>query len=205
MLVHSDDPAEHFEKISSNTLDEPVYVTIGRDLKRIGLKISKVMLPRQLGGQDLETMRDWDLWGPLVICFALATLLTITAESHNNDGPLIFSLVFVIVCCGSAAVTINTKLLGGKISIFQGGCLIGYSIFPFFVSSIICLILVNAVSWNTILLRIGITCFCVFWASAATASFVGELVPPQRKVLAVYPLFLFYFVVGWIIILVIGE
>lgn len=31
--------------------------------------------------------------------------------------------------------------------------------------------------------------------------FMGELVPPNRKALAVYPLFLFYTSIGWLILI----
>ena len=33
------------------------------------------------------------------------------------------------------------------------------------------------------------------------AGFMGELVPPNRKALAVYPLFLFYTAIGWLILI----
>ena len=33
------------------------------------------------------------------------------------------------------------------------------------------------------------------------AGFMGELVPPNRKALAVYPLFLFYTSIGWLILI----
>ena len=33
------------------------------------------------------------------------------------------------------------------------------------------------------------------------AGFMGEFVPPNRKALAVYPLFLFYTSIGWLILI----
>ena len=36
---------------------------------------------------------------------------------------------------------------------------------------------------------------------AARTGFMGELVPPNRKALAVYPLFLFYTFIGWLILI----
>jgi hypothetical protein len=38
-------------------------------------------------------------------------------------------------------------------------------------------------------------------ACASRAGFMGELVPPNRKALAVYPLFLFYTAIGWLILI----
>ena len=41
---------------------------------------------------------------------------------------------------------------------------------------------------------------CFFWSTGASLGFMGELVPPNRKALAVYPLFLFYTAIGWLIL-----
>lgn len=48
------------ERIS--TLDEPVSVTISRDLKAVGYKFGHVFFPKQ----STLLLRDWDLW---VMCF----------------------------------------------------------------------------------------------------------------------------------------
>ena len=38
-------------------------------------------------------------------------------------------------------------------------------------------------------------------ACVRCAGLMGELVPPNRKALAVYPLFLFYTSIGWLILI----
>jgi hypothetical protein len=63
-----------------------------------------------------------DLWGPLLYCFTLALVLSIRADrstgstdgSLSDQGALLFSAVFVIVCLGATVITINALLLGGK-------------------------------------------------------------------------------------------
>lgn len=49
-------------------------------------------------------------------------------------------------------------------------------------------------------------CRCVIvlagfaWSTFASMQFLGDCNPPPRKALAVYPMFLFYLVVGWMVI-----
>lgn len=55
-----------------------------------------------------------DLWGPLVLCIIMATILHGTGGSSGNDGGPEFAQVFVIVWIGAMIVTLNSKLLGGN-------------------------------------------------------------------------------------------
>ena len=55
--------------IELDTLDEPVYLTIWRDLKAIIIKISLVLIPRP---SNISQLKNWDLWGPLFFCLSLA-------------------------------------------------------------------------------------------------------------------------------------
>jgi len=52
-----------------DTLDEPVATTIMRDIRAIGWKMKQVILPK---GNTKSLLKDWDLWGPLVLCLALS-------------------------------------------------------------------------------------------------------------------------------------
>lgn len=55
---------------------------------------------------------EWDLWGPLLFCLALSTLLSICAvESQKTQ---VFAGVFAMVWIGEAVVTAQIKLLGGN-------------------------------------------------------------------------------------------
>lgn len=38
------------------------------------------------------------------------------------------------------------------------------------------------------------------WSTFASTAFLADSQPPNRKALVVYPVFLFYFVIGWIIL-----
>ena len=56
----------------SSTLDEPIKETFLRDAKAIGSKFKQIFLPTQ---SKQQLLRDWDLWGPLIICVVLAFLM----------------------------------------------------------------------------------------------------------------------------------
>jgi len=53
-----------------------------------------------------------DLWGPFLMCMFLGLILSIS--SKKNSG-MVFTTVFVIIWIGSVIITINTRLIGGKL------------------------------------------------------------------------------------------
>jgi hypothetical protein len=60
-----------------------------------------------------KQLRDWDLWGPLVLCLTLSLTLGI----GNPDKSNLFVLVFIIFWLGGLVVTMNSKLLGANMYI----------------------------------------------------------------------------------------
>jgi hypothetical protein len=85
---------------------------------------------------DADDLSDWDLWGPLVICLSLAIILSIdvsgcfhcfasrpdysrrfvelcsSAQAPKDQSMQVFSLVISLI---TIVVTVNSKLLGGKV------------------------------------------------------------------------------------------
>ncbi|KAK1894244.1 Protein YIPF6 [Dissostichus eleginoides] len=106
------------EEDEFSTLDEPVKETILRDLRAVGSKFIHVLYPKR----SSVLLRDWDLWGPLLLCVTLALLLQGGAADKEDQGGPQFAEVFVIVWFGSIIITLNSKLLGGTISFFQSLC-----------------------------------------------------------------------------------
>jgi hypothetical protein len=151
----------------------------------------------------ITALRDWDLWGPLLMCFLLAIIVGLSVHNTQNSPgrkSLMFAVVFIIVSAGSLVVTLNAKFLGGRVSIFQAVCVIGYCMFPLVLGALI--IKIAAVSgFANILFRGLIVLGTFLWASWASIGFMGALVDGKRKVLAVYPVVLFYIVLGWLILL----
>jgi hypothetical protein len=55
--------------------------------------------------------------GPLIFCLLLSMFLSMRA--HNDQASLVFSGVFSIVWIGEAVVTLQIKLLGGNMWVFD--------------------------------------------------------------------------------------
>ncbi|GAA5845989.1 hypothetical protein JCM11251_001714 [Rhodosporidiobolus azoricus] len=174
----------------SDTLDEPVSETIMRDLRAIGNKIVQVLHP----SSDNAVLKDWDLWGPLIFCLTLAILLSTNAPADQSLP--IFTGVFVIVWLGSVVVTLNAKLLGGKVSFFQSLCVLGYCIFPLDLAALV------AVFVRLLWVRLPICAITLAWSVYAAINFLGGTrLEQDRAVLAVFPLFMLFFLLAWMTML----
>ncbi|XP_061388748.1 protein YIPF6 [Musca vetustissima] len=179
-----------------NTLDEPIKETVLRDVRAVGVKFYHVLYPKEKS----SLLKDWDLWGPLVLCTFMATILQGSSSGEYDGGPE-FAQVFVIVWIGAAIVTLNSKLLGGNISFFQSVCVLGYCLTPVAISLIVCrIILLATQSPLLFFLRLLTTTVGFLWATYASFIFLGDSQPPNRKPLAVYPIFLFFFIISWLVI-----
>uniref|UniRef100_V5I7J3 Protein YIPF n=1 Tax=Anoplophora glabripennis TaxID=217634 RepID=V5I7J3_ANOGL len=181
-----------------NTLDEPIRDTIIRDLKAVGIKFAHVLFPKE----KKTLLKEWDLWGPLLLCTFMAMVLQgSSAADDSNDGGPEFAQVFVIVWIGAMIVTLNSKLLGGNISFFQSVCVLGYCLLPTTISLIICrVILLAKQTYPLFFLRFAISMVGFLWATYASMIFLGDSQKPGRKLLAVYPIGLFYFIISWLVI-----
>ncbi len=107
--------------------------------------------------------------------------------------------MFLTIFLGAIIVTFNWRVLGAKVSFLQNVSMIGYCLFPLFLS----LLLLKLLSYFKIkyllisLIAVGIsTAWCIFAAQAfSTAS-----VPGEKKCVAMYPVFLFYIFIGSFVI-----
>jgi len=198
----------------SNTLDEPVLDTILRDVRHIGRKLLHVMRPYESQVDALRQLRDWDLWGPLFVGLLLALLLCASsskvryrhdddtdAESEADQGSVIFSIVFVVIWFGGAVVTLNAALLGGTISFWQSVCVLGYSVFPLCVARAVAL-LVELFTGTLLTLRLALVVAALIWCTKVSVLFFTEVIDPRRRALAVYPVFGFFFFLGWMVVVV---
>ncbi|XP_062599086.1 protein YIPF6-like [Saccostrea cucullata] len=175
-----------------------------RDLKAIGIKFWHVLYPKQ----SKALLKEWDLWGPLILCVFMAIMLQGSSSESSKkskdtegDGGPQFAEVFVIFWVGAVVVTLNTKLLGGNISFFQSICVLGYCVCPLTVALIVCRIILLA-SQSTVLfiVRFVVVVAAFAWSTFASTAFLADSQPAHRKALAMYPIFLFYFVISWLII-----
>eukprot|EP00916_Digyalum_oweni_P002718 GHVL01005073.1.p1 GENE.GHVL01005073.1~~GHVL01005073.1.p1 ORF type:complete len:175 (+),score=17.78 GHVL01005073.1:23-547(+) len=157
-----------------STLDEPVKNTILRDLTSIWDKLYYVLLPKSRNDKGAG-LRQWDLWGPLLLCLALSIILSLKASA--GEAGRVFGMVYVIVWVGSGVVTLNALLLGGKISFFQSVCVLGYCIFPLDLAALICFFV------PILLVKAFVVIIGFVWATGASVGFMSELVPEDRRLL----------------------
>lgn len=201
-----------------STLDEPVRETIMRDVRSVASKIKVVLLPLNKTNpleyayvsteeeveQDenqkkvLATLRDWDLWGPLIVCLSLSILLSLRAPS--TQASAVFAAVFCSMWLGSAVVTINAKLLGGSISFFQSVCVLGYCVFPFVISALLIVTLSKTFLGHVWIDILWVAAGYV-WSLRASTVFIGQYIKRERRLLAVMPVFFYYTLMGWLVLL----
>lgn len=172
----------------ADTLDESVSDTIMRDLRRVGIKLRHVLIPTD----SIKELNDWDLWGPLILCLLLATTLSI---GSTHQAALIFTTVFVIIWAGAGVITLNALLLGGNISFLRSVCVLGYCVAPLNVASLFCFL------WNNKIYQFILVFLAFIWATRASVGFMAQLVHQDKRLLAVYPILLFYLMIAWMILM----
>ena len=124
-----------------------------------------VLLPREDQEGILKQLKEWDLWGPLMVCLTLSIMLSITAP--EDQKALVFAGVFVIVWIGAAVVTLNAQLLGGTISFFQSVCILGYCVFPLNVACFVCLFF-KALFTYTLFIKLIVVGVGFVWSTRGT-------------------------------------
>ncbi|PNT71178.1 hypothetical protein BRADI_2g24130v3 [Brachypodium distachyon] len=164
-----------------NTLTEPVWDTVQRDLSRIVSNLKLVVFPNPFREDPGKALRDWDLWGPFFFIVFLGLTLSWSASVKKSE---VFAVAFAVLAAGAIILTLNVLLLGGHIIFFQSLSLLGYCLFPLDVGALICLMKDNVV------LKIVVVAVTIAWSSWAAYPLMSTAVNPRRKALALYPVFL---------------
>ena len=178
--------------VISNTLDEAIITTILRDLSLIYTKLKFVVIPYGVS-KDKKTfhIKQWDLWGPLILNLLLACTLALNSKEKSQ----MIILVFGIFWLGGYILYLNANFLGVKTSIFQFFCLLGYCLFPLDISAIF----VTLFNPNAImrLFIVGIMCG---WSIYSSSDYLKNLTNPEQRYLVLYPCILFYLYISWFIV-----
>ena len=176
---------------SPNTLDEAILTTILRDLYLIYNKLKFVVIP--YGSKDKKSyhIKQWDLWGPLILNLLLAGTLAFNSE----DKSQMIILVFLIFWMGGVILYLNANFLGVNTSIFQIFCLLGYCLFPLNVSAIF----ISLFNVNDALrfLIVGVMCA---WSIYSSSDYLKNLTNQDQRYLVLYPCILFYLYISWFIV-----
>ncbi|ETK90590.1 hypothetical protein, variant 6 [Phytophthora nicotianae] len=153
-------------------------------------------MPSNTSEETLKALRDWDLWGPLLLCLTLSIMLSVTAPAAQS--AMVFTGVFVVIWVGAAIVTINAQLLGSSMyvfriifpffvilvlrgmlillpsrSFFQSVCVLGYCVFPLNIATLVCMLAKVVVSH--ILLRMIIVSVGFLWSTRGTSLLITVL------------------------------
>ena len=175
---------------SKNTLNESLITTINRDLYLIYTKIKYVVNPFISKEKKKYHIRQWDLWGPLLLNIFLA--LTLSFETKEKSQMV--ALIFVIFWLGGVILYLNAHFLGVKASIFQIFCLLGYCLFPLNLSAII----VTLINFNDII-RLTIVLFTLVWSVYSSSDYLKVITNQDQRYLVLYPFILFYLYISWFI------
>jgi hypothetical protein len=130
---------------------------------------SYVLCPRSRGSDKLK---NWDLWGPFFMCCILGVF--INGNYAFKVDATQFLVLFGVVFGGAIVVTFNTRILGGKISLFQSVSILGYCIFPLFFAMVILKIL-SLVGYNHILIKIFAMLTGALWGVLGKSIFIKLL------------------------------
>lgn len=82
---------------ASNTLTEPVWDTVRRDLTRIVSNLKLVVFPNPFREDPGKALRDWDLWGPFFFIVFLGLILSWSASVKKVSSS--FSFIIVLHTC----------------------------------------------------------------------------------------------------------
>ncbi|QCD80393.1 hypothetical protein DEO72_LG2g714 [Vigna unguiculata] len=146
---------------SPNTLTEPVWDTVKRDLSRIVSNLKLVVFPNPYREDPGKALRDWDLWGPFFFIVFLGLTLSWSASVKKSE---VFAVAFALLAAGAVILTLNVLLL------------------------------------DNVIVKVVVVCVTLAWSSWAAYPFMSSAVNPRRKALALYPVFLMYVSVGFLII-----
>lgn len=106
----------------------------------------------------------------------------------------VFAVAFAVLAAGAIVLTVNVLLLGGHIIFFQSISLLGYCLFPLDVGAFICMLS------DEVIMKLIVIAITLAWSSWAAYPLMSAAVVPGRKALALYPVFLLYTSVGFLII-----
>lgn len=173
-----------------NTLNESIITTINRDLYLVYTKIKYVVNPLISKEKKKYHIRQWDLWGPLL----LNMILALTLSFNTKEKSQMTTLIFVIFWLGGVVLYLNANFLGVKASIFQMLCLLGYCLFPLNLSAII----VTIFNFNDII-RLIIVMASLCWSIYSSSDYLKAISNQDQRYLVLYPCILFYIYISWFI------
>lgn len=146
-------------------------------------------------------------------------MATSSTIGNADQQSAVFAASFVIVWVGAGVITLNAMMLGGTLygrfyvtshfysGFFQSVSILGYCVFPLMISAFICLYVPNTIARSCmVVIFVAWSVVCMpkvdaFSNDSASIGFFAGVVPEGKKALAMYPVVLFYVVLGWMVVL----
>ena len=175
--------------IYGTTLKEHICTSIWRDLHLIIIKVFFVLNPFNSSSTIIKQVNQWDLWGPLI--FTIILSFTNSIEKNSNRFVLIFTFFWV----GSFIIFLNSYFLDNKISVFHYMCLLGYSLVPFVLMSILFLLNIYYI------LKILFGILALVWSLFVTFKFIKNKIDEKKFFLNMYPISLFFIFFFYLLVL----
>lgn len=94
-------------------------------------------------------------------------------------------------------LTLNARLLGSKVSLFQNVCVIGYCLFPLIVSSMF-----MGIAMLPNIIKFFVNIACVVWSIKCSMKPISYFMSDDKKWLVVAPIILFFLFLDWFVILI---
>lgn len=185
----------HNKSDSTGTLNEPVLVTIKRDLLFVCNKISFFISFSKKDFDPVNNMQilyNWDLWGPCLFLLILSSCLYIKAPIESKDNT--FSAIYFFSFYGSISIALNALILGTKCSFFAILSLVGYCLFPFTMVSFISLFVPHLFIKSIFTLISFIHIYRIVFNS------IGSVAPEEKKFVILYPISLFFIAIAFLVL-----
>lgn len=209
------------------TLDESVAVTLKRDLATIGDKLLSILWPLRLkkalsqvqflsnrdvedsigvdgddsvdySSETMKKIRDWDLWGPLVINLGFSVIITYLQNRSIDSGSSseTFSAAFTLIWLSLSILSVNIQLLSPVkqkldnnqvsngiigLSFFQCVSLLSYSMFPITLGGIVSIFI------KFKLIRMFVNLIFLCWSMLCISLILGIVTNCKQKGTASLP------------------
>ena len=199
-----------------DTLDEPIWDTVSRDITSMGLKLRHILMPLSDKDTYINVCKNWDLWGPFIFCTYIAFSLNNCGEDCSGYYQSNFSSIFILLWLGNIAVCLNYKLLLSNevnklsnittnmndavqsfhlypMSIYQLLCLIGYTLAIPSIGILLLQLLNLFASTEHFYQRLMITfVFGFFYPVASALKMLSNYIYNGKHFLVIYPILMFF-------------
>lgn len=173
-----EDSSSHQEP---NSIDESSANIVDKDPKEDPEKLAQII-------------QDYELWGPFLFTILFCSLGSLIGGSSQESS---FIVCVAIIFAGNIVLYLNSRLLQAKVSFLQLASVLGYSLFPFTVGALLCLLLRHVLHfmfvWAIILL-------ILVFASIVTRKLLTRVVAQSKVSLVWYPILLYHFTLSFLII-----